>query len=60
MLAKKEEYASFSFRQIFFKCCLSENKFSPFWVYRQWYKLNLVIYSQPMAGEIMSHNTAKP
>ncbi len=30
------------FVSIFFECSLSENKFSPFWVYSQWNKLNLI------------------
>ena len=33
------------FVSIFFECCQRENKFSPFWVYSQWSKLNLVIVS---------------
>ena len=36
----------------FFKCCPSENRFIPFWVYSQWDKLNLIIYySQLVDGE---------
>ena len=31
------------FVSIFFECCISENKFSPFWVYSQWNKLNSFI-----------------
>ena len=31
------------FVSIFFECCQCENKFSPFWVYSQWDKLNLLV-----------------
>ena len=41
---KKNERLSL-FVSIFFECCQRENKFSPFWVYSQWSKLNLVIVS---------------
>ena len=30
------------FVSIFFECCQCTNKFSPFWVYSQWNKPNLV------------------
>ena len=33
------------FVSFFFECCQRENKFSPFWVYSQWGKLNLIIVS---------------
>ena len=39
---KKNECLSL-FASIFFECCQRENKFSPFWVYSQWNKLNLSI-----------------
>ena len=38
---KKNETLSL-FVSIFFECSQRENKFSPFWVYSQWDKLNFV------------------
>ena len=37
---EKRSCNDFFFRQHIL-CCLSKNKFSPFWVYSQWTKLNL-------------------
>ena len=37
---EKRSCNDFFFVSIFFECCHRKNKFSPFWVYSQWDKLN--------------------
>ena len=53
MLAKKEELRLSLFVSIFLECYLSKNRFSPFWVYSQWCKLNLFI--KTIKALIFSH-----
>lgn len=52
---KKNECLSL-FVSIFFECYQRENKFSPFWVYSQWDKLNLIIVSHRLAKFYKQHN----